>query len=133
MTTNWRIWLGGVLGIVTVMRAFAAGHTPDTLETVKKAVADEKAVIVDVREADEWNDAHLKSATLIPLTKLNDGIPAADLMKLLPKDKVIYLHCAAGGRCLMAAEILRKQGYDARALKPGFSELVKAGFPKAEK
>lgn len=129
MTTNWRIWLGGMLGLLTVMRGFAAGHTTDTLDAVKKAVEEQKAVLVDVRETDEWTGGHVKNATLVPLTKLQDGVPADELAKTLPKDKVIYLHCASGGRCLVAAEILRKQGYDVRPLKPGYRDLVKAGFP----
>ena len=53
--------------------------------------------------------------------------------KAIPKGSFVYLHCKAGGRCLSAAEILKKQGYDARPLKDGFDDLVKAGFPKAEK
>ena len=49
-----------------------------------------------------------------------------------PKDKPIYLHCASGVRCLQAAEILKKQGYDARPLKDGYKDLVDKGFVKAK-
>jgi rhodanese-related sulfurtransferase len=52
-------------------------------------------------------------------------------LKLLPKDKIIYTHCKAGGRALMCGDILKKQGYDVRPLKPGFSDLLQAGFDKA--
>jgi rhodanese-related sulfurtransferase len=48
----------------------------------------------------------------------------------LPKEKVIYCHCRSGGRCLTAAEILKKLGYDVRPLKPGYRDLVEAGFPR---
>ena len=54
------------------------------------------------------------------------------LAKSLAKDKVIYVHCQAGGRCKKAADILAKAGYDVRALKPGFPDLAKAGFPTAK-
>ena len=52
---------------------------------------------------------------------------------MLPKDKPIYCHCAAGVRVLPAADILQKHGYDARPLKPGYKDLLRAGFPKAER
>ena len=52
---------------------------------------------------------------------------------MLPKDKVAYLHCASGVRCLKAAEILLKQGYDVRPLKDGLHKsLLTNGFTKAE-
>ena len=38
--------------------------------------------------------------------------------------------CAMG--CLKAADLLQKAGFEVRALKPGYEELLKAGFPKAK-
>lgn len=110
----------------------AVEHTRDSLDKVKMGLSDEKAVLFDVREKEEWEDGHLKDAKLLPLSVLSEGLSAEELQKLLPKGKVIYLHCAAGGRCLKAAEILQKQGYDARPLKSGYSALRKAGFPEAK-
>ena len=49
--------------------------------------------------------------------------------QILPKDKIIYCYCLAGGRCTEAAAILKPLGYDVRALRPGYPQLVKAGFP----
>lgn len=110
--------------------ACAAEHTTDTLEMVKKNLKDGKAVLVDVREADEWKDGHLKDAKHIALSDLKKGIPADELKKTLPAGSVVYLHCASGKRCLAAADILKKEGYDVRPLKDGFSTLVKNGFPQ---
>jgi rhodanese-related sulfurtransferase len=110
----------------------AVEHTRDSLDKVKMGLSDEKAVLFDVREKEEWEDGHLKDAKLLPLSALDVGLSMEELQKLLPKGKVIYLHCAAGGRCLKAAEILQKQGYDARPLKSGYSALRKAGFPEAK-
>lgn len=112
--------------------ACGADHTTDSTETVKKAVADGKAVVVDVREADEWKDGHLKDARHLALSDLKAGVPAEKLKEKVPADKVVYLHCASGRRCLAAADILKKQGYDVRALKDGYEALVKAGFEKAK-
>jgi rhodanese-related sulfurtransferase len=110
----------------------AAEHTRDTPMQVQKALADDKAVLLDVREQSEWDAGHLKDATLLPLSALNKGVAAEALAKIAPKDKIVYLHCASGLRCLKAAEVLKKQGYDARPLKAGYAQLLKAGFKGAK-
>jgi phage shock protein E len=107
----------------------AADYTQDSLAAVQQAVADQKAVLVDVREPDEWNAGHLSGARSLPLSVLEQGVKPDALAKLLPKTKVIYVHCLAGGRCLEAAAMLRPLGYDVRPLKPGYPALVAAGFP----
>ncbi len=111
--------------------AGAAEHTADSLATVKKAVSDGKAVLVDVREADEWKDGRLKDARHLSLSEIRAGVPAERLKKVVPPGKIVYLHCAAGGRCLKAADLLKSHGYDLRPLKDGYDALVEAGFPKA--
>ena len=121
----------GVAGLMTTARA--ADHTKDTTDAVKKAVADGKAVLLDVREKSEWDDGHLKDAKLLPLSTLKGGAKAEDVAKIVPKDKVVYCHCGSGVRCLKAADELKKLGYDVRPLKPGYADLLKAGFAPAGK
>lgn len=108
-------------------------HTKESLDAVKENVKAGKAVIVDVREQEEWDAGHLKGAILMPQSKLKVEAEAAELAKKLDRSKVIYTHCRAGRRALACGEILKKQGFDVRPLKSGFEELVKAGFEKAEK
>jgi rhodanese-related sulfurtransferase len=122
--------LGAILAIPASM--WAAEHTTDSLDTVKTAVAQNKAVLVDVRETDEWKDGHLKDAKHIALSDLKKGVAADRLKMNLPAGSVVYLHCAAGGRCKMAADYLKKLGYDARPLKDGYDSLVRAGFEKSK-
>ena len=105
-------------------------HTTDSLAQVKTSVAAGKAVIVDVREQAEWDNGHLKVATLVPLSLLSKE--GAEVPASLPKDKPIYLHCRSGGRCLVAGQILKAKGYDVRPLEAGYGQLVKEGFEKAE-
>ena len=90
-----------------------------------------KAVIVDVREPNETEAGHVKGAILLPQSKLKVETELAELVKKLPKDKIIYTHCRAGGRALTCGDILKKQGFDVRPLKPGYQELITAGFEKA--
>ena len=109
----------------------ATTHTKDSLDTIKDNVKSGKALIVDVREQNEWDAGHLKGAILAPMSKLRKEAEGKELLKLLPKDKIIYTHCKAGGRSLMCGDILKQHGYDVRPLKPGFEDLINAGFEKA--
>lgn len=109
-----------------------AGHTVDDVEEVKEFVKNKRAVLLDVRERDEWNAGHLKLARLVPLSEIRKGDLSDKLAKRFPKDKPIYLHCQSGGRVLMVAEILKSKGYDLRPLRPGYKKLLEGGFEKAE-
>jgi phage shock protein E len=106
-------------------------HTKDSLDTVKDNLKSGKALMVDVREPNEWDAGHLKGAILLPQSKLKAEGQLAELLKALPKDKIIYTHCRAGGRALACGDILKAQGYDVRPLKAGFQDLITAGFEKA--
>ena len=125
-----RFVYGAVAMCVLSAAATAADHTTDSLETVKKPVSGGKAILVDVREEGEWKDGHIKNARHLALSDLKAGIPAEKLKKILPTGSTVYLHCASGKRCLAAADLLKKHGYDVRPLKDGFESLVKDGFPQ---
>jgi rhodanese-related sulfurtransferase len=131
------VLLGVFFGGLAVHQSSAAEHTKDSLDKVKQAVKDKKAVLVDVREQKEWDMGHVEGAVLAPLTELSKAEKKKELSeklaKQLPKDKVIYCHCARGRRALLAGDILKELGYDVRSLKPGYAELIKEGFPEAKK
>jgi phage shock protein E len=106
--------------------------TKDSPEVVKQNVDDGKAVLVDVRSKEEWDQGHLDDSTLLPAAAIRKGKYTAKLLKSLPRDKTIYTFCVVGMRARRAAAALGKQGYEVRALKPGYDELIEAGFKKAE-
>jgi rhodanese-related sulfurtransferase len=68
----------------------------------------------------------------LPQSKLKSGPEISALLAKLPKDKALYIHCKAGGRALTCGKILKERGYDVRPLKPGYEQLLEAGFEKAE-
>ncbi|QDU92657.1 rhodanese-like domain-containing protein [Lignipirellula cremea] len=109
----------------------AAEPTKDTLETVKSSIAEEKALLLDVREKREWDQGHIVGAVFLPLSELRNGITAEALAERVPKDRIIYTHCAAGVRSCIAADILKNHGYDVRPLKPGYRDLISASFKTA--
>jgi len=108
--------------------SFAAEHTRDSLTTIKKNIG---AVLVDVREQDEWNAGHVKGAIFLPLSSLQDGISKEE-QKKLPQDKVVYLHCAVGFRAKIAASLLKKYNDKVQPLPQGYEELIESGFQKAK-
>lgn len=111
-------------------------HTTDTVNEIKSAVKDGKALIIDVRELNEWDEGHLTDAQLLPMSKLNtiteDEKAMEEAKKILGEDKIIYTHCRRGGRALRAGQLLQTLGYDVRPLGLGFEELVKQGLEKAK-
>src|SRR5262249_20068846 len=99
----------------------------------KQQLSEQKALLIDVREQPEWDRGHLKDARLVPLSELKraqtDPAIKDKLAKGLPKDRIVYCHCAKGVRALTAGSILEKLGYDVRPLAAGFDDLRGAGFP----
>ncbi len=108
-------------------------HTKDSLERVKELVDQKKAVLVDVRELVEWDAGHVKGAVFLPWRELQDKFDEAKLREKLPKDAIIYTYCAVGYRSLRAGKIIAKYQYEVRPLKPGYEELVQAGFEGVKK
>jgi rhodanese-related sulfurtransferase len=106
--------------------------TKDSLDVIKKNVATEKAVLVDVRSEQEWNKGHLEGSIFVPVTSLRKGGDPKKLAKILPKNKILYTFCVVGMRAKTAAYELGKHGYTVRAVKPGYDEFLKAGFKKAD-
>ena len=109
----------------------AAELTKESLSKIKENIDEEKAVLVDVREKKEWQEGHIEGAVFLPLSSLRDGV-TKDELKPLPKDKILYVHCVVGRRAVTAGNVLEKYGYKVRPMKPGYKEMVSAGFPKAK-
>ena len=105
--------------------AYAAEYTKLSPTKILEQVKAGKAVIIDVRENEEWDRAHLNLARSLPLSTLEgaDAKARAKAIAILPTDKVIYLHCKAGVRCMKAAKILEKQGLNVEAIKASYSSL----------
>ena len=124
--------LWSAIFLMVAVQAAAAEHTKDSLKDVRSNIEKEKAVLVDVREPKEWKAGHVQDAVLLSLSELSRGIDREKLAERLPKDTILYTHCAVGKRSLVAAEILTKHGYEVRPLKAGYKDLLQAGFKRAE-
>jgi rhodanese-related sulfurtransferase len=83
----------------------------------------DEAFLVDVREPDEYEDAHVPGAVLMPLATVPDSLG------LLPTDGLIHVICAAGARSARAVEFLRAHGFDAVNIAGGTSAWIQSGAP----
>ena len=94
-------------------------------EAAEKAETGE-AVIIDVRDKEEWNEDHIPNAV-----HLSRGALELDIEEKVPDpNAVIICHCGGGGRSALAAESLQKMGYkNVRSMAGGLKAWKAAGLP----
>jgi rhodanese-related sulfurtransferase len=92
------------------------------LETFAEAQAS-GAVVVDVRNPDEYEAGHVPGAKLLPLGEL------AARQDEIPDGHPIYVICAVGGRSLTAAKALHDAGYHAISVAGGTKGWIEQGRP----
>ena len=89
-----------------------------TVQDMKKALDDPKLgiKIVDVREPDEYEIAHVNGVPLLPLSELPNRFTELD------PNQPYYLHCKVGMRSLKALNFLKQQGFKyIKSVKGGIS------------
>ncbi|MCL2520991.1 MAG: rhodanese-like domain-containing protein [Spirochaetaceae bacterium] len=107
---------GFLLVIVLLVFAFwlfravsnAGGRTsPEAALQIMNQLGDDNFILLDVRSLAEFNQRHLRGASVIPLNEL-----AGRAENELPhKDKAIFIYCASGNRSAQAARTLKNLGY----------------------
>lgn len=94
--------------------------------TEAAALRDGGALLLDVREPNEWAAGHIPGATLIPLGQLPNRLAE------VPRDRTIVTVCRTGHRAAQARDILLQAGYVAVAsMAGGMNEWTAAGLPVA--
>lgn len=73
------------------------------------------AVLLDVREPDEFARGHLEGALNLPLSELRRRIQE------VPRGRELWVYCAAGQRAYFAQRLLMQLGLDAKNLSGGFT------------
>ncbi len=95
--------------------------TPAELDQAVPVPAD--AVLLDVREADEWAAGHAPQAIHIPLGELTERVGE------LPEGRRVLVVCHAGGRSARATAWLVGNGIDALNVDGGMLDWARAGLP----
>lgn len=128
------IWLivlalvsGGMLLWPLLAKGGSAGITAD--EAVQM-INRNKAVVVDVCDAEHFAAGHVVGARNIPLDELQAQLPAAVKNKATP----LVMVCASGIRSKRATAVARKLGYEqVQSLDGGMKGWRQAGLPVSKK
>jgi rhodanese-related sulfurtransferase len=96
-----------------------------TLEATR-LINSSNAVLVDLRETQEYEGGRLPKAVHIPLSQLESR--TGELAKL--KDRPVVAYCMTGNRSMAAAKVLERAGFkDVYQLRGGFRAWKDAGLP----
>ena len=82
------------------------------------------ALLIDVRQPEEWQQGHAPNARLIPLGSLGSHLPD------VPRDRDVLLICRSGNRSGTAQRQLQQLGYErVFNISGGMSAWTSAGLP----
>jgi rhodanese-related sulfurtransferase len=81
------------------------------------------AVLLDVREDDEWTSGHAPDAVHVPMTEL------AERLDEVPDGDPLYVICRSGGRSARVTAYLNMQGWDAVNVAGGMQHWAATGRP----
>jgi rhodanese-related sulfurtransferase len=95
-------------------------------ETQDRLKANRAALLIDVREDHEWNDAHAAGAI-----HLGKGIIERDVEAAAPdKSTEMILYCGGGYRSALAADVLQDMGYtNVWSMAGGWKAWKESGAP----
>ena len=79
------------------------------------------ANLIDVREPDEYAEAHVPDAHLVPMSQL------AHRLDELDKTAPVYVVCASGNRSGAMTDLLVATGFDAYSVTGGTSGWIRSG------
>jgi rhodanese-related sulfurtransferase len=128
VTANWMLILialssGGMLAWPLVR---GAGGGTLTAQGAVHLINRERAVLVDVREPEEFATGHMIGAKNVPLNQLEEKLTGAVKNKGVP----LLLVCATGARAQRAVAMAKKLGYEqAQAVSGGLKAWKEANLP----
>lgn len=104
-------------------------------ELIAKLKNKEDMLLIDVREHGEFEQGHIKGATLVPRGIL-EAVADPSYPKHMPelaaaRDRQVIVYCATSGRSAMAAAVLQMMGFkNVLNLAGGYAKWVEDGFPQ---
>jgi DMSO/TMAO reductase YedYZ molybdopterin-dependent catalytic subunit/rhodanese-related sulfurtransferase/glyoxylase-like metal-dependent hydrolase (beta-lactamase superfamily II) len=116
-------WIAAGLPTSTGASSAAGASTPAVGARAAFALVESGALLLDVREPDEWRLQHAPSAMLLPMGQVRQR------QDELPRDRQIVAVCRSGGRSAAVTESLRSWGFDAVNLAGGMCAWAAAGLP----
>ena len=112
--------LGSLLGSSALLAESVPAVSPQQAAEMQ---LQQQAIIIDVRENDEWNAGHIAGAIHIPLGEIQSRI--TELTKY--QNSSIITQCRSGARSAKAANMLKVAGFtNVRNLDGGLNAWQKA-------
>jgi rhodanese-related sulfurtransferase len=97
--------------------------TPEySVQETKRLAEAGEVQLLDVRELDEWDEAHISGARLIPMSEFQQRMGEID------KNTRWVCVCHSGARSGRVADFLRANGYDAANMRGGMVSWAGSGF-----
>ena len=121
-----------LFSILAALGLFANAQSQSEVEVlepqafIERVKADTSAIILDVRQPEEFAEGHLAQA--INLDWLNQTVFINGLAKL-NKQKTYYVYCRSGRRSQAAAGKLKAEGFQVIHFKGGYLHWVELGLP----
>jgi rhodanese-related sulfurtransferase len=103
-----------------------AGGGSLTAQGAVQLINRQRAVVVDVREPEEFAAGHAANSKNVPLGQFEQKLPGVVKNKAVP----VLLMCAAGPRAQRASAIAKKLGYEqAQVIAGGMKSWREANLP----
>lgn len=99
-----------------------------TVQDAKALLDADEAIMIDVREQDEWDAARIDGTIFAPLSQMPQAWEALDL----PQGKTVIVQCKSGGRSGRVCEFVgpsAKDGQSVVNLAGGILAWAEAGYP----
>lgn len=116
----------GIALILPLLSRSAAGVTVLSVTEAVMLMSRKSALVLDVREPDEFAQGHLQGARNIPLSQLEARLKELEKYR----EKPVMVVCERGGRATKATKLLKAQQFTAlHVLKGGMQAWLEAKMP----
>lgn len=119
---GYTAWERAELPVAVGQGGPSTGSTPQVTARKAHKLVEAGALLLDVREPEEWQAGHAPEARLMPMGEVSAR------RHELPNDQRIVVVCRSGGRSAAITDALRAQGYDAVNLAGGMCGWTAAGL-----
>lgn len=119
----------GLALLLPMLSRSAAGISVLSVTEAVMLMSRKSALVLDVRESDEFAQGHLQGARNVPLSQLSARLKELEKFR----DKPVLVVCDRGRRANAAAKLLKAQNFTAlNVLKGGMQAWLEAKMPSSK-
>jgi len=119
----------GLALLLPMLSRSAAGISVLSVTEAVMLMSRKSALVLDVREPDEFAQGHLQGARNVPLSQLSARLKELEKFR----DKPVLVVCERGRRANAAAKLLKEQSFTAlNVLKGGMQAWIEAKMPSSK-